>query len=83
MHTKKALLNFLSHEENLPRTPSIREGQWGQEGKRALQSYLKRNGFYTGPLHGVLDSLTVRALRSWLMDLGHFHESWLTDNECE
>ncbi|CAL1172655.1 unnamed protein product [Cladocopium goreaui] len=42
MHTKKALLNFLSHDENLPRTPSIREGQWGQEGKRALQSYLKR-----------------------------------------
>lgn len=83
IHTKKALLNFLSHEENLPRTPSVREGQWGQEGKRALQSYLKRNGFYTGPLHGVLDSLTVRALRSWLMDLGHFHESWLTDNECE
>ena len=26
--------------------------------------------FCPGPLHGVLDSLTVRALRSWLMDLG-------------
>ena len=35
-----------------------------------------RNGFYTGPLHGHLDSLTVRAVRSWLMDLGELGMVW-------
>ncbi|CAJ1437218.1 unnamed protein product, partial [Effrenium voratum] len=35
------------------------------------------------PLHGQLDDCwTIRALRSWLMDLGHFHERWLSDGDC-
>lgn len=83
IHTKKALLDFLHQQENLPRTAATLQGNWGQEGKRALQSYLKKIGFYTGPLHGQMDSLTIRSMRSWLMDLGHFHENWLTDNECK
>jgi len=35
-------LDFLHQQENLPRTAATLQGNWGQEGKRALQSYLKK-----------------------------------------
>ena len=38
----EALLDFLHQQENLPRTAATLQGNWGQEGKRALQSYLKK-----------------------------------------
>ncbi|CAJ1359750.1 unnamed protein product, partial [Effrenium voratum] len=81
-HTKKALLEFLMQQGEIPRT-NTPKGGFGQEAMKGLQSFLKRLGFYTGPLHGQLDDCwTIRALRSWLMDLGHFHERWLSDGDC-
>eukprot|EP00913_Durusdinium_trenchii_P014110 g13244.t1 len=47
LHTKKALMDFLSKEGELPKTAATLQGNWGQEGRKALQSYLKKNGFYT------------------------------------
>ncbi|CAE7487127.1 unnamed protein product [Symbiodinium pilosum] len=84
--TRKALIEFLMDQGELNRsfnTPNHRV-TWGQDACKALQSYLKRTGFYTGPLHGQLEDVwTIRALRSWLLDLGFIYKRWLVDKDGE
>lgn len=84
--TKKALVEFLMQQGELSRSFSTpnHKATWGQDACKALQSYLKRIGFYTGPLNGQLDDVwTVRALRSWLLDLGFIYKRWLVDRDGE
>mmetsp|Transcript_20980 Transcript_20980/g.49154 ORF Transcript_20980/g.49154 Transcript_20980/m.49154 type:complete len:1470 (-) Transcript_20980:325-4734(-) len=84
--TKKALVEFLMQQGELSRSFSTpnHKATWGQDACKALQSYLKRIGFYTGPLNGQLDDVwTVRALRSWLLDVGFIYKRWLVDRDGE
>ena len=66
----EALLNFLSHEENLPRTPSIREGQWGQA--RGLRCYRELRLFLANLGHVARKPLQHPATRQRGYDLCTF-----------
>eukprot|EP00930_Biecheleria_cincta_P002445 TRINITY_DN103457_c0_g1_i1.p1 TRINITY_DN103457_c0_g1~~TRINITY_DN103457_c0_g1_i1.p1 ORF type:complete len:1054 (+),score=155.21 TRINITY_DN103457_c0_g1_i1:170-3163(+) len=92
IQTQTALCNFLSEQSrhegstlSMDRcgSQSSITSPWNEDAKRALQSYLKHQEYYKGPVDGILGTHSVRGLQTWLRDMGAYCADWLRDPDGE
>lgn len=58
------------------------DGSFGTLSRKAMQSFLKWNGWYSGVIDGKIGAKTVKGIQKWCRKAGHYPASkWVIDGK--